>query len=62
MIIEAIVSIAAGVLAKSLVLLTFSDCLGAAAQLEFQFWQLPERKFGWFVEPSYGYSFRREHE
>jgi hypothetical protein len=30
--------------------------------LDFQFRQLPERKFGWFVEPSYGYSFGREHK
>jgi hypothetical protein len=38
------------------------NSLGATAQLDFQVWQLPERKFGWFVEPSYDYSFGREHE
>jgi hypothetical protein len=39
-----------------------TNSLGATAQLDFEFWQLPERKIGWFVEPSYGYSFGREHE
>ena len=38
------------------------DSIGGVASLDFQFWQLPEKKFGWFVEPSYGYSFGREHE
>ncbi len=35
---------------------------GGEAQFDFQFWQLPERKLGWFVEPSYGYSFGSSHE
>jgi hypothetical protein len=39
-----------------------TDSLGVTVQLDFQVWQLPERKFGWFVEPSYGYSLGREHE
>jgi hypothetical protein len=38
------------------------NSLGGTAQLDFQFWQSSERKFGWFVEPSYGYSFGIEDE
>jgi hypothetical protein len=30
--------------------------------LDFMFWPLPERKFGWFLEPSYSYSFSKGHE
>ena len=30
--------------------------------LDFMFWPSPERKFGWFLEPSYSYSFSNEHE
>jgi hypothetical protein len=30
--------------------------------LDFQFWPSPERKFGWYLEPSYGYDFGRGHE
>ena len=26
------------------------------------FWPWPERKFGWFLEPTYTYSFAKEHE
>ncbi len=36
--------------------------LGAEAALDFQFWPWPERKFGWFLEPSYSYSFGSGHE
>lgn len=39
-----------------------ANSLGATGQLDFQVWQLPERKFGWFVEPSYSYSFGSEHQ
>ena len=39
-----------------------TNTLVGEVQLDFQFWQLPERKLGWFVEPSYGYSFGAEHE
>jgi hypothetical protein len=39
-----------------------ADSAAGVASLDFQFWQLPERKFGWFVEPSYGYSFAADHE
>jgi hypothetical protein len=30
--------------------------------LDFMFWPTPDRKFGWFLEPSYSYSFSRGHE
>jgi hypothetical protein len=30
--------------------------------LDFMFWPSPERKFGWFLEPSYSYSFSKGHE
>jgi hypothetical protein len=38
-----------------------TDSMAGEVQLDFQFWQA-NRKYGWFVEPSYGYSFGREHE
>jgi hypothetical protein len=30
--------------------------------LDFMFWPTPDRKFGWFLEPTYSYSFSRGHE
>jgi hypothetical protein len=30
--------------------------------LDFMFWPTPDRKFGWFVEPAYTYSFSRGHD
>jgi hypothetical protein len=36
--------------------------IGGEAALDFMFWPRPERKFGWFVEPSYSYSFAGGHE
>ena len=30
--------------------------------LDFMFWPWPERKFGWFLEPTYSYSFGKGHE
>jgi hypothetical protein len=30
--------------------------------LEWMFWPTKDRKFGWFVEPAYSYSFNRGHE
>ncbi len=39
-----------------------TDSIGGLAVLDFQFWPLPDRKFGWFLEPSYGYDFDRGHE
>jgi len=38
------------------------DSIGAEAVLDFMFWPTPDRKFGWFLEPSYGYSFSNSHE
>jgi len=32
------------------------------AVLDFMFWPSPERKFGWFLEPSYSYDFGKGHE
>ncbi len=29
---------------------------------DFMFWPTPDRKFGWFLEPSYSYSFSAGHE
>jgi hypothetical protein len=36
--------------------------MGAEIALDFMFWPWPERKFGWFLEPSYSYSFSAGHE
>jgi hypothetical protein len=30
--------------------------------LDFMFWPWPDRKFGWFLEPTYSYSFSKDHE
>jgi hypothetical protein len=30
--------------------------------LDFMFWPLPERRFGWFFEPTYTYSLSKDHE
>jgi hypothetical protein len=38
------------------------DSVGAVVLLDFQIWPSPERKFGWFIEPSYGYDFGCGHE
>jgi hypothetical protein len=32
------------------------------ALVDVQIWPSPERKYGWFVEPSYTYDLGREHE
>lgn len=39
-----------------------SGKIAAEFALDFMFWPSPERKFGWFLEPSYSYSFSRGHE
>jgi hypothetical protein len=39
-----------------------SDAIGAEGVLDFMFWPTRDRKFGWFLEPSYGYSFGSGHE
>jgi hypothetical protein len=36
--------------------------LGGEVALDFMFWPTPDRKFGWFVEPTYSYSFAKEHD
>ncbi|MDR3749048.1 MAG: hypothetical protein P4M04_12990 [Acidobacteriota bacterium] len=32
------------------------------AALDFMFWPSPKRRFGWYLEPSYGYNFGSGHE
>jgi hypothetical protein len=39
-----------------------TDTFGAEAALDFMFWPWKDRTVGWFIEPSYGYSFGHEHE
>jgi hypothetical protein len=39
-----------------------TDSIAAEAVLDFMFWPTRDRKFGWFLEPSYSYSFSRGHE
>ena len=39
-----------------------TNALGAEAVFEFMFWPTAERKYGWFLEPSYTYSFARGHD
>jgi hypothetical protein len=36
--------------------------LGAEFALDFMIWPTKDRKLGWFVEPTYSYSFGGEHE
>lgn len=36
--------------------------IASEVALDFMFWPTPDRKFGWFLEPSYGYSFSTGHE
>ena len=36
--------------------------IGAEAVLDFMFWPTADRKYGWFLEPSYTYSFASGHE
>jgi hypothetical protein len=38
---------------------TKTNSIAAEAVADFEFWQLPRRKFGWFVEPSYSYDFAK---
>jgi hypothetical protein len=38
------------------------DSIGAEAVLDFMFWPTPDRKLGWFLEPSYSFSFSNDHE
>ena len=41
---------------------TSSGQFGAQASFEFMIWPWQERKFGWFVDPSYSVYFARGHE
>jgi hypothetical protein len=39
-----------------------SNSIVGEAALDFMFWPRSKRRFGWYVEPSYGYSFASGHE
>jgi hypothetical protein len=39
-----------------------TDSIAAEGALDFMFWPWPKRRFGWYVEPSYGYSFAGGHQ
>ena len=39
-----------------------TDAIGAEIISEFMFWPTLDRTYGWFLEPSYTYSFARDHE
>ena len=39
-----------------------TNAIGAEAIFEFMFWPTLDRNYGWFLEPSYTYSFARGHE
>jgi hypothetical protein len=36
--------------------------IGVEFAADFMFWPTPDRKFGWFLEPTYSYSFSSGHE
>jgi hypothetical protein len=36
--------------------------IGAEFAADFMFWPTPDRKYGWFLEPTYSYSFSSGHE
>jgi hypothetical protein len=39
-----------------------TNSIGAEGALDFMFWPWKSRRFGWYLEPSYGYSFAGGHE
>jgi hypothetical protein len=39
-----------------------TDSLGGEVVAEFLFWPWPDRKLGWYLEPSYGYDFGGRHD
>jgi len=39
-----------------------TNSLGVEAVLDFMFWPSAKHRFGWYIEPSYDYSFGRGHE
>jgi hypothetical protein len=38
------------------------NSIAGEAALDFMFWPWPKRRFGWYLEPSYGYNFSSDHE
>jgi hypothetical protein len=36
--------------------------IGGELAADFMFWPTPDRKYGWFLEPTYSYSFSSGHE
>lgn len=39
-----------------------TNSIAAEAALDFMYWPWKKRRFGWYLEPSYGYSFASGHE
>lgn len=39
-----------------------TNSIGGEAAADFMFWPWPKRRFGWYLEPSYGYNFGSGHE
>jgi hypothetical protein len=39
-----------------------ANAIGGEAALDFMFWPWKKRRFGWYLEPAYGYSFNRGHD
>ena len=39
-----------------------TNAVAGEAALDFMFWPTAQRRFGWYVEPAYEYSFGRGHE
>jgi hypothetical protein len=39
-----------------------SNSMGAEGALDFMFWPWAKRRFGWYMEPTYGYSFNGGHD
>jgi hypothetical protein len=39
-----------------------TNSIAGEAALDFMFWPSPKRRFGWYLEPSYAYSFAAGHD
>jgi hypothetical protein len=39
-----------------------TDSLAGEIALDFMFWPSPKRRFGWYIEPAYDYTFGRSHD
>ena len=39
-----------------------TNSIGGEAALDFMFWPWPKRRFGWYLEPTYGYNFSSGHD